>query len=46
MGILRLPDLTQGNPYARIYTVFHAALAPTPTPGFATRLYVLWALAG
>ncbi|GAA5891463.1 hypothetical protein JCM8208_007289 [Rhodotorula glutinis] len=46
MGILSLPDLTQGNPWARIYSVFHAALAPTPTPGFATRLYVLWALAG
>ncbi|GAA5946101.1 hypothetical protein JCM3775_005532 [Rhodotorula graminis] len=46
MGILSLPDLTQGNPYARIYATFHAALSPTPTPGFATRLYVLWALAG
>jgi len=47
MGVLSLPDIPEGaNPYAIIFKQIRAALNPTPTPGFATRLAILWALAG
>ncbi|GAA6055033.1 hypothetical protein JCM3770_006704 [Rhodotorula araucariae] len=47
MGVLTLPDLPEGaNAYELIYERIHYALNPVPTPGFAARLYVLWALMG
>jgi hypothetical protein len=45
MGLLQLPPVPEGvNPYLYIENYLHYLFNPVPTPGFAARLYVLWAL--